>query len=198
MGETIPKGNVVMDSLKEGLEAQLGKGLAPKLKKRRPPRRCIDCNKKISYGATRCHPCHTLATPPSPQPYCVDCDKPCSHGSTRCIQCSKQRQRMILKKSPDYRFVNYQGYVHVTDDEGRRVLEHRLVMAKHLGRPLKKGETVHHMNGIRDDNSIENLELWTGDHPCGVRVKDLKEWCIKWLAKYDIKVQEVINEETME
>lgn len=68
--------------------------------------------------------------------------------------------------------IDSKGYRRLTVN-GQPILEHRYVMGQHLGRPLEKHETVHHLNGDRLDNRLENLQLRLGSHGPGVRMQCL-------------------------
>jgi hypothetical protein len=76
------------------------------------------------------------------------------------------------------RYILKGGYVTIKLEDGRIIPEHRAVMEAHLGRRLLPTETVHHINGVRDDNRLENLELWYSPQPYGQRVEDLLRYAV--------------------
>lgn len=77
------------------------------------------------------------------------------------------------------RWYDKDGYVQVKTETGTRA-EHRLVVEKMLGRPLRPGENVHHRNLQRGDNRPDNLELWYTSQPCGARITDLIDYLVTY------------------
>jgi HNH endonuclease len=145
--------------------------------------RCAACNQKLKRAALKTNPL----------PCTVDgCERKITlPGSAHCDMHRKRVRRdghigaAAPKIGPrgDGHIKN--GYRLVVDPlTGVQVGHHRLVMEAYLGRRLLPAESVHHKNGQRADNRLENLELWSSSQPYGQRVQDKVAWALEVLALY--------------
>lgn len=162
---------------------------------------CAKCNEEkpiVDFARSKnksdglwnyCKPCHSIMRK-SP---CVGCGKPTT--GIRCRPC--YGISMSKENHPAWRGGRSasKGYVRLSGHHGHpnanksgSISEHVLIMSQHLGRPLQSHEEVHHKNGVRDDNRIENLELWSTSQPAGQRVEDKIAWAKELLAEYGYTV----------
>lgn len=80
--------------------------------------------------------------------------------------------------------INGKGYREFRHGELRGVRVHRYVYEQHYGIKLTPNQNIHHINGDRLDNRIENLELWDTTQPCGQRVEDKIKFYFELVEKY--------------
>jgi hypothetical protein len=80
--------------------------------------------------------------------------------------------------------INGKGYREFRHGELRGVRVHRYVYEQHYGIKLTPNQNIHHINGDRLDNRIENLELWDTTQPCGQRVEDKINFYFELVEKY--------------
>lgn len=125
-------------------------------------------NKPNRFCSRECAPQGRVAKKPSTK--CEECGVLFRrYGGTQAARfCSRECYRKSGSRTLDEK-----GYVRIympseTTWQSGQIFEHRYVMQQALGRPLERHESVHHINGDRADNRLENLQLRSGRHGSGV------------------------------
>jgi hypothetical protein len=153
-----------------------------------PTRTCRECQREFtpSSGHLSCPICRFAV---NGYDVCT-CGLPKQKKSALCTLCvtragatnanwkggrTRHRKGYVMIRWPEHPRARSAGYV----------FEHILVLESVLGRPLHPHESVHHVNGVKDDNRPENLELWTRPQPSGIRASDAIAWAHEILARYE-------------
>lgn len=115
------------------------------------------------------------------------CDRPIRYSGADLCNAHFLRRKKGTRMDAPIRTLGPRGQGHLNEYGYRKFgnkFEHRLVMESYLGRLLTKVENVHHVNGDRQDNRLENLELWNVSQPNGQRVVDKIAWAVELLEFY--------------
>lgn len=120
-------------------------------------RREVGRNQQVPVQCGICGQIRTVAAYKIPHTtftgYCVDCARTGERSHFwKGGRYKHPNGYIIIRLTPDHKFYNMADSHHL-------VPEHRLIMAEHIDRCLRDDEIVHHKNGIKDDNRLENLEL---------------------------------------
>lgn len=108
--------------------------------------------------------------------------------SCGCLVIDTVRNRMTGKNNYGWKGgkprLDSNGYLEYRHGELRGIKAHRHVYEEHYGIKLKPHQNIHHINGIRTDNRIENLELWDTSQPSGQRVEDKINYYFELVQQY--------------